>query len=76
LRATQAPDPAGILIFQYFSYKTEPRSYGDRLIPVAFILTSHVPAEYNADLLSRCQESLEAFIGPRQTLVSGSMCRE
>lgn len=60
------------LIFQYISYKLEPRSYSKHRIPVVFILTSNVQAEYNADLLNRYKGSLEAFIGPTQTLVSGN----
>ena len=60
------------LVFQYISYKTEPQSYADRKIPVVFILTSNVPAEYNAELVNRYKGSLEGFIGPTQTLVSGN----
>lgn len=58
------------LIFQYITYKTEPRSYSDRRIPVVFILTSNAPAGYYDDLLKKYNGSIEAFIGPTQTLVS------
>jgi len=39
---------------------------------VALILTSNVPAEHDAELLKRYKGTLEAFIGPTQTLASGS----
>ena len=60
------------LVFQYISYKTEPSSYNSRKIPVVFILTSNAPAEFYADLLKRYQGSLEAFVGPTQTFISGN----
>lgn len=60
------------LIFQYITYKTEVRSYNTRHIPVLLILTSNVPAEYDAELLNRYKGTLEAFIGPTQTLASGN----
>lgn len=59
------------LIFQFITYKTEIRSYSQRKIPVVFILTSNVPEEYDTQLLNRYKNSLESFIGPTQTLVSG-----
>ena len=60
------------LIFQYITYKNESRSYSQRRIPVALIVTSNVPAEYDAELLARYKRTLEAFIGPTQTLASGN----
>jgi len=60
------------LIFQYITYRNEPRSYSQRRIPVALIVTSNVPAEYDAELLARYKRTLEAFIGPTQTLASGN----
>lgn len=60
------------LIFQYISYKLAPSSYNTRPIPVVFILTSNAPGEYYADLLKRYKGSLEAFIGPTQTFISGN----
>jgi len=59
------------LVFQYISYKIEPPNYNDRKIPVVFILTSNAPEGYYADLLKRYTGSLEVFVGPTQTLVSG-----
>lgn len=60
------------LIFQYITYKTEIRSYNERRIPVLLILTSNIAAEYNEELLRRYKGTLEAFIGPTQTLAVGS----
>ncbi len=60
------------MVFQYITYKTEPRSYSDRRIPVVFILTSNAPAGYYDDMLKKYNGSLEAFIGPTQTLVSAN----
>jgi len=60
------------LVFQYITYKTEPRSYSGRRIPVVFILTSNAPEGYYDDLLKKYKGSLEAFIGPVQTLVSAN----
>lgn len=60
------------LIFQYITYKTEVHSYNKRRIPVALIVTSNVPAEYDAELLNRYKGTLEAFIGPVETLASGN----
>ena len=60
------------LIFQHITYKTEVHSYNKRRIPVALIVTSNVPAEYDAELLNRYKGTLEAFIGPVETLASGN----
>ena len=60
------------LIFQYISYKMKPSNYNSRKIPVVFILTSNAPEAYYADLLKRYRGSMEAFVGPTQTLVSGN----
>lgn len=60
------------LIFQYITYKKEPFSCNQRRIPVVFILTSNVAAEQNADLLKRYKSTLEAFIGPVQTMACGN----
>lgn len=60
------------LIFQYITYKTEPSSYSKRKIPVVLILTSNVPAEYDAGLLTRYKDLLAGFIGPAQTMASGN----
>jgi multimeric flavodoxin WrbA len=58
------------LVFQYISYKLDPPNYNSRKIPVVFILTSNAPEAFYADLVKRYKGSLEAFVGPTQTLVS------
>lgn len=60
------------LVFQYISYKIEPSNYNSRKIPVVFILTSNAPEKYYTDLLKQYKGSLETFVGPTQTLVSGN----
>ena len=60
------------LIFQYITYKNEVRSYNAWKIPVILILTSNVSAEHDAELISRYQGTLEAFIGPTKALASGN----
>ncbi len=64
------------LVFQYITYKVEPKSYNDRQIPVLLIMTSNVPEEaypqigYEA-LLKKYEQTLTNFIGPTKTLISG-----
>lgn len=60
------------LIFQSITYKTDVQRYNERKIPVLLIVTSNVPAEYDAELLNRYKGTLEAFVGPTQTLASGN----
>ena len=65
------------LVFQYITYKTEPRSYNDRRIPVLFIMTSNAPEEFYPQIgydkmLSSYQNTLSAFIGPTKVLISGN----
>ena len=64
------------LVFQYITYKIEPKSYNDRSIPVLLIMTSNVPEDtyqqigYES-LLMRYKQTLDNFIGPTEILVSG-----
>ena len=60
------------LVFQYISYKIDPPNYNSRKIPVVFILTSNAPQEYYADLLKQYKGSLDVFVGPTQTFISGN----
>ena len=65
------------LVFQYITYKTEPRSYNDRRIPVLFIMTSNASEEFYPQIgydkmLSGYQNTLSAFIGPTKVLISGN----
>ena len=63
------------LVFQYITYKKEPRSYNDRLIPVLFVMTSNASAEmydrigYTAKLESY-QSMLGRLVGETKVLVS------
>lgn len=65
------------LIFQYITYKTDPRSYNDRKIPVLFIMTSNAPEEYYIPdgygrMVENYRNILSAFIGPAKVLISGN----
>lgn len=64
------------LIFQAITYKTEPRSYSDRRIPVLFIMTSNVAEEfYTPDgygrMIATYQTTLENFVGPTKVMICG-----
>jgi len=63
------------LIFQYISYKKEPRSYNTRMIPVLFIMTSNAPeAFYTPEgygrMISTYQNSLSGMVGPTKVLIA------
>ncbi|MBE6936752.1 MAG: flavodoxin family protein [Ruminococcaceae bacterium] len=63
------------LIFQYITYKKEPRSYSHSNIPVLFLMTSNAPeANYAPDAYGRVVENyrrmLESFVGPTKVLIS------
>lgn len=63
------------LVFQYITYKTEPRSYSNSKIPVLFIMTSNAPKEmytpeFYGRVVSNYQQSLSTFIGPTKVLIS------
>ncbi|MBQ4158695.1 MAG: flavodoxin family protein [Clostridia bacterium] len=59
------------LFFPFITYKTEIASYNTRKIPVLFILTSGAPAEFNQNLLTRYKSTLDVFVGPTETFISG-----
>ncbi len=65
------------LIFQSLTYKTDPRSYNKRKIPVLFIMTSNAAKEYYTPLgyrkmLKGYQKSLDAFVGNTKVFISGN----
>ncbi len=65
------------LIFQLLTYKTDPRSYSDRMIPVLFIMTSNSPKEFYAPagyrkMLKGYQKSLDAFVGNTKLFIAGN----
>ncbi len=62
------------LIFQSLTYKTEPRSYNERRIPVLFIMTSNAAEEFYAQIgydkmLANYQNMLCNMIGPTKVLI-------
>lgn len=63
------------LIFQYITYKTSPRSYSGKKIPVLFIMTSNAPQEmytpeFYGRVVSNYQQTLGTFVGPTKILIS------
>ena len=63
------------LIFQYISYKKEPRSYAVKKIPVALIFTGNAPESFFSGpvygkLVENYQNTLSGFIGPTKVLIS------
>ncbi len=65
------------LIFQSLTYKTDPRSYNGRKIPVLFIMTSNSPKEFYAPagyrkMLKGYQKSLDAFVGNTKLFIAGN----
>ena len=65
------------LIYQSLTYKTDPRSYNERKIPVLFIMTSNTPKEFYAPagyrkMLRGYQKSLEAFVGNTKLFIAGN----
>lgn len=63
------------LIFQSLSYKTEPRSYNQRQIPVLMIMTSNASEEFYPqigydEMLKRYQNTLSTFVGPTKIMIS------
>ncbi len=64
------------LIFQYITYKTEPKSYNDRSIPVLMIMTSNVSEDFYPQIgyeatLEKYRQTFSNFIGPAKILISG-----
>lgn len=63
------------LIFQALTYKTEVRSYNEKLIPVLMIMTSNASEDFYSQIgydqmLQRYQGSFNAFVGPAKILIS------
>ena len=64
------------LIFQALTYKVEPRSYNEHLIPVLFIMTSNCSEEYYSQIgydkmLENYKNTLSGMVGPTKVMVSG-----
>lgn len=63
------------LIFQYITYKKEPRSYSKSNIPVLFIMTSNASEAFYPQIgydtmLERYRSNLNNMIGPTKLLIS------
>ena len=63
------------LIFQSLTYKTEPRSYNERRIPVLFIMTSNAAEDFYAQIgydkmLANYQNMLCNMVGPTKVMIS------
>lgn len=59
------------LVFQSLTYNKETPCCNQHLIPVLLIMTSNAPDTAYADLLKKYQNTLSAFVGPAEVLVSG-----
>ena len=65
------------LVFQSLTYKREPRSYNERMIPVLFIMTGNCAEDmyekigYDT-LLEGYQKSLATFVGNTKLLIAGN----
>jgi len=65
------------LVFQSLTYKTEPRSYNQHLIPVLFIMTSNCAEEYYDKIgydkmLENYKSTLSGMVGPTKVMVCGN----
>ena len=65
------------LVFQSLTYKTEPRSYNQRLIPVLLIMTSNCAEEYYDKIgydrmLENYKNTLGGMVGPTKVMVCGN----
>lgn len=59
------------LVFPYLTYNKENVCCNDRRIPVLLIMTSNAPDDAYLGLLENYKRTLETFIGPVRTFVSG-----
>lgn len=64
------------LIFQALTYKVEPRSYNEHLIPVLFIMTSNCSEDFYSQIgydkmLENYKNTLSGMVGPTKVMVSG-----
>ena len=63
------------LVFQYITYKMEPRSYNTHLIPVLFIMTSNAPETFYTPegygrVVYTYQNTWRGIIGTTKTLIA------
>ena len=60
------------LIFQNLTYNMETPCCNEHPVPVLLIMTSNAPDTMYAGLISNYQQTLNNFVGPTETLVSGN----
>lgn len=63
------------LVFQYISYKNEPRSYAERKIPVTLVFTGNAPEAFFSGpvygkMVENYRNTLSGFIGPTKVLIA------
>ena len=59
------------LIFQNLTYNTTNPCCNQNVIPVLFIMTSNAPDTMYTGLVQNYQQTLNCFVGPTKTLISG-----
>ena len=59
------------LIFQSLTYNAETPCCNQNVIPVLFVMTSNAPDTMYSGLVQNYQQTLERFVGPTKTLISG-----
>ena len=59
------------LIFQSLTYNVETPCCNQNVIPVLFVMTSNAPDTMYSGLVQNYQQTLERFVGPTKTLISG-----
>ena len=60
------------LVFQNLTYNLQTPCCNERPIPVLLVMTSNAPDTMYADLVKRYQQTLDRFVGPCDTLISGN----
>ena len=60
------------LIFQNLTYNMETPCCNEHPVPVLLIMTSNAPDTMYAGLISNYQQTLNNYVGPTETLVSGN----
>lgn len=60
------------LIFQNLTYNAETPCCNERMIPVLLVMTSNAPDTAYTYLVQNYQQTLNRFVGPTETLISGN----
>ena len=59
------------LVFQNLTYNKETPCCREREIPVLLLMTSNAPDTFYVDMMKRYQQTLNMFVGPTETFISG-----